>query len=156
MLVAMEDNDFSEMILGLPPRGLRLPDSPVAPVAVLETLRSLASSIAADFTPAAWMFVEDGEVAGICSVVKPYVEGGIEIGYGVAPTRQRKGVTSRALAELLTWARNDERVHEVIAECNMDNTASQIVLARNGFVKTGQRVDEQDGNLICWSAKTLR
>ena len=155
MLIAMEDSDFSDLISALPPRGLRLPDSEVAPVAVLEALRSLAASIGTDFTPPAWMFVEDGEVVGICSIVKPCVEGAIEIGYGVAPTRQGKGVTSRALAELVTWAKNDDRVREILAECSIDNTASQIVLARNGFVKTGQRMDEEDGSLICWSATGL-
>ncbi|MEY8098522.1 GNAT family N-acetyltransferase [Falsihalocynthiibacter sp. S25ZX9] len=156
MLIAMDDNDFHQIIGGGSPRGLGLPDSQVAPVAVLEMLRSLASSIALDFVPAAWMFVEDGEVVGICSVVKPHADGRLEIGFGIAPTRQRKGAVSRGLAELLTWARDDDRVREVTAECSIDNTASRIVLARNGFVETGQRLDEEDGNVMCWTATTVR
>lgn len=81
MLIAMEDSDFSEMIIGEPPRGFRMTNSPVAPVNVLEMLRALANSITADFAPAARMIVEDDQIVGILSIVPPPADWRIEIGY---------------------------------------------------------------------------
>jgi RimJ/RimL family protein N-acetyltransferase len=42
----------------------------------------------------------------------------------------------------------------VSAETRVDNIASQRVLERNGFVQIGERVDAEDGPLICWQAMT--
>lgn len=156
MLIAMEDNDFAELIKGTPPRGLRLPDTAIAPPNVLEMLRALANSITADFAPAAWMMIEDEEIMGICSIVRAPTDRRIEIGYGVAPSRQGTGVTSRALGDLLAWARDDSRIDAVAAETGVSNLASQIVLMRNGFREIGQRQDAEDGRLICWLAPTVR
>lgn len=53
---------------------------------------------------------------------------------------------------MLAWAGADQRVGLVSAETSAGNVASQRVLERNGFVRTGERVDEEDGQLICWQA----
>lgn len=79
-------------------------------------------------------------------------DGTIHIGYGVAPTRQGQGIASRAVADLLAWAKTDPRVTAVTAETAVDNPASQRVLQRNGFLRTGERVDVEDGPVIMWRA----
>jgi RimJ/RimL family protein N-acetyltransferase len=117
-------------------------------------LNRLATDIGAEFSPSAWMIVEDGEIVGLCSIVRVPQEGNIHIGYGVAPSRQGLGCTTRAIGQLLQWARNDPRVALVSAETGVDNIASQRVLERNGFVQIGERVDAEDGPLICWQAMT--
>jgi RimJ/RimL family protein N-acetyltransferase len=154
MLLAMNDTDFSELINGVAPRGLHLPDSPLAPTEILAMLRALAGSIAIDFTPAAWMIVDEAEIVGLCSIVSPPIDQQLKIGYGVAPTRQGRGATTRAIADLLVWARTDDRIAAVIAETGVDNLPSQTVLSRNGFQNVGHRTDAEDGEVICWHAST--
>jgi RimJ/RimL family protein N-acetyltransferase len=154
MLIAMNDDDFASLIDGDAPRSYGLPDTALAPTEVLAMLRALASSITVNFAPAAWMIIEDAEIVGLCSIVCPPSDGQIKIGYGVAPTRQGKGATSRAIAELLIWARTDDRISTIVAETGVDNFPSQKVLSRNGFQRIGQRTDAEDGELICWLAPT--
>jgi RimJ/RimL family protein N-acetyltransferase len=157
MLVEATDADFGALIDGAAPAGLRaVPDSAIAPPAVLAMLRDLAGTIRPGFAPAAWMIVEDGAVVGLCSVVRVPVGGDVHIGYGVAPTRRGRGVMRGAIADLLAWAGDDPRVTSVSAETGVDNRASQRVLERNGFVRTGERMDEEDGALICWQVVTAR
>jgi len=96
------------------------------------------------------MMVEDGEVVGLCSLVRLPSDGAIQIGYGVAQTRQGTGMATRAIGRLVEWARQDDRVRSVEAETNVTNIASQRVLEANGFARTGERIDDEDGDLICW------
>jgi RimJ/RimL family protein N-acetyltransferase len=154
MLLAMNDADFANLIDRVAPRGYRLPDSDLAPTEVLAMLRALAGSVATDFAPSAWMIIEEAEVVGLCSIVSPPADSQIKIGYGMAPSRQGRGSTSRAIAELLTWARTDDRVAAIAAETGVDNLPSQIVLSRNGFQNVGHRTDAEDGEVICWLVST--
>lgn len=62
---------------------------------------------------------------------------------------------TRAIGQLLEWARNDPRVALVSSETGVDNIASQRVLERNGFIRIGERIDAEDGPLICWEAMTV-
>jgi RimJ/RimL family protein N-acetyltransferase len=74
----------------------------------------------------------------------------VEIGYGVAPSRRGLGVAGRAIAEVVAWARRDPRAEALSAETSTTNLASQAVLTRNGFLRVGERIDEEDGPLILW------
>ncbi len=116
-------------------------------------LGRLADSIRPQFDPAAWLVIEDGEVAGLVSLVTPVTERTIRIGYGVAPEHSGKGVTTRAVGDLLEWARSDHRLDRVTAETNHHNIGSQRVLEHNGFIRCGERFDEEDGELIVWEAR---
>ncbi|MNV96606.1 Acetyltransferase (GNAT) family protein [compost metagenome] len=78
----------------------------------------------------------------------------MHIGYGVAPTRQGAGAATRAIAALLALARGDARISAVSAETSVDNIASQRVLERNGFLRIGERVDADDGSVVCWRVVT--
>ena len=151
VLLEASEDDFAELIEDRAPRGLSLSDSALAPAPVLQMLGGLAQSIRCTFAPAAWMIVEDGgEIVGLCSITKLLDEGGIDIGYGIAPTRQGRGVATKAISALLKWAQNDLRVNFVTAETSVNNRASQRVLETNHFVRVGERQDAEDGELICW------
>jgi RimJ/RimL family protein N-acetyltransferase len=152
ILVDATEQDFASLMSGVAPRGLDLADSAIAPTEVLEMLRGVAQTVRAGFAPSAWMMVEDGEVVGLCSIMKPPTGQFIDIGYGVAPTRQGRGIATRAVSAVLAFASTDPRVEGVTAETSVDNYASQLVLERNGFIQTERRDDPEDGQLICWRA----
>ena len=153
-LIEATDVDFSNLIDGRAPSGLRLPPEGVERLEVLAMLRSLANTVRMNFDPASWMMVEAGEVVGLCSIVKQPCRDGVDIGYGVSPSRRRMGLASAAVGALLEWGRNDDRVLCIRAETSIHNIPSQRVLESNGFERVGQRVDEEDGELICWSVAT--
>lgn len=153
-LIEATDADFAALIAGSAPRALALPGEPPEPPeapGVLAMLRDLAATIRPAFAPAAWMMVVDGEIVGLCSLVKPPATG-LDIGYGVAPGRRRRGHGAAAVAALLAWARADARVAEVCAETSVGNRPSQRVLEANGFARVGERTDPEDGALILWRA----
>lgn len=149
MLIEATASDFAALIAGRGPRNLRLIDD-IAPPEVLTMLGELADAIRMEFAPSAWLIVEDGAVAGLCSLTRTLQAGIIEIGYGVAPALWGRGVASRAVADLLTWAKTDGRVTAVAAETAVGNVASQKVLLANGFAHTGERTDPEDGPVITW------
>ncbi|OHV22403.1 N-acetyltransferase [Rhizobium sp. RMa-01] len=153
MIVELTADDFAILLKGFAPQNLRLvPDSAIAPPEVLEMLARIAAEVGAAFAPSAWMMVEEGEIVGLCSIIRVPENGAIHVGYGVAPSRERRGYVTGAIAELLAWARKDPRVTLVSADTGVENIASQRVLERNGFVQTGERIDPEDGPLICWQA----
>ncbi len=155
MLVDATDADFAALSAGTAPRGLRLPDGPLEAPEVLHMLRELAFSLRPGFSPAAWMIIEGEEIVGLCSLVKAPASSGIDIGYGITATRRKRGAATRAVAALVEWAQSDSRVDVVRAETSVDNLPSQRVLERNDFVRGGERMDAEDGALVCW-LRTLR
>ncbi|MBP2446869.1 GNAT family N-acetyltransferase [Rhizobium leguminosarum] len=156
MIVELTADDFAVLLKGFAPRNLRLvPDSAIAPPEVLEMLARIAAEVGAAFAPSAWMMVEEGEIVGLCSIIRPPENGEIHIGYGIAPSRERRGYVTRAIAQLLEWARKDPRVTLVSADTGVENIASQRVLERNGFIRTGERIDPEDGPVICWQASIV-
>jgi RimJ/RimL family protein N-acetyltransferase len=154
MLIEAADAHFAALIAGESPDGLAVAEGGVEAPEVLTMLRGLTAEVGESFQPNAWLIVEDGEVVGLTSLVRtPYVGDTVMIGYGVAASRRRRGVATRAVAELLAWARGDHRVTTVTAETSIHNAASQRVLEANGFTKSGEREDEEDGPLFCWSVR---
>lgn len=154
MILETTQDDYTRLILGQAPRHLNLADTPIAPPEILEMLAGVAANVWATFSPASWLIVENGEVAGLCSITRPPEQGVVDIGYGVASSRQGRGYAGRAVAEIAAWAESRADVTALTAETSTTNLASQGVLARNGFVRTGERVDDEDGPLICWRRPT--
>ncbi len=154
MILETTKDDYVRLIRGQEPRYLSLPDTPVAPTAVLEMLAGIASSVWISFLPASWLIIENDEVVGLCSITRPPRQGVIDIGYGVAPSRQGRGAAGRAIAEIIVWAKCRADVLALTGETSTANVASQRVLLRNGFVRIGERVDDEDGPLICWHCPT--
>jgi RimJ/RimL family protein N-acetyltransferase len=154
MLIEATDADLASIIHGRSIASGVVAEGGLAAPETLLMLRELATVIRASFAPSAWLIVEEGEVRGLCSITKPPLPGGvIEIGYGVAASRWGRGTASRAIGQLLEWARSDSRVNAVIAETSVDNPLSQRVLERNGFARVGQRIDAEDGEVVCWRAE---
>ncbi|TCU13362.1 acetyltransferase (GNAT) family protein [Rhizobium sullae] len=111
MIIEATTCDFEALLKGTAPRSLRVvPDGTIAPPDVLEMLSKLADEIRPWFAPSARLIVGEDEVVGLCSIVRVPQAGDIHIGYGVAPARQGRGYTSRAIGELLSWGRADPRV----------------------------------------------
>ena len=154
MILETHEDDYARLLLGQAPRDLRLADTSIAPPEVLAMLVDLARRVGVDFSPAAWLIVETGELVGLCSITKPPQNGVVEIGYGVAPSRQGRGSAGRAIAEIVRWAKTDPRVEALAAETSTTNPASRAVLKRNGFLPVGERVDDEDGPLIVWRCST--
>lgn len=150
MIIETIAADYAALLNNRAPRGLALADTPIAPPEILEMLADLAERVGAGFAPASWLIVEQGEVVGLCSITRPPQNGNIDIGYGIAPSRQRRGIMTRAIHAVVGWARAAPEVRAITAETAIDNIASQQVLARNGFLRVGERFDAEDGQLLCW------
>ena len=149
-LVEATDADLEALATGTVVGSFKLSHGPIEAVEVLTMLRDLANAIRPGFSPASWMIVDGDEIVGLCSLVKPPSSDGIDIGYGVAASQRGRGIATAAVKRLLDWARSDSRVMTVRAETSVLNTSSQRVLERNGFERTGQRIDDEDGEMICW------
>jgi RimJ/RimL family protein N-acetyltransferase len=133
------------------PADLSLPEPNIAPAGVLAMLRGLAARLAAaDDRPVAWLVSESGLVVAMISFTEREADGRYEIGYGVAPAHQGRGVMTRALASLLPLLAAQGHLGLTVGT-GVDNLASQRVLERNGFVKTGTRDDPEDGALVTWA-----
>lgn len=154
MIVEMCGEDYTSLLLGRAPGNYALADTPIGPNEILQMLADLAARIGAQFSPAAWMIVEQGEVVGLCSIKAIAEDGTIDIGYGIAPSRWNRGIAGRAIGEVLCWARTHDDVQSITAETTPANVASQRVLIRNGFIHTGERLDSEDGLVLCWRCET--
>ncbi|KKC31114.1 GNAT family N-acetyltransferase [Devosia psychrophila] len=150
-LVAATDVHFAALATNEAPVGFHLPDGGIDAREVIEMLGALARTVRTQIDPAAWLIVSDEEVVGLCSITKCFVSPGVvEIGYGIAPERRGRGFATRAVGILLVLARADKRIAIVVAETAVDNLRSQAALEKNGFVRTGGRVDPDDGAVYCW------
>ena len=83
-------------------------------------------------------------VARIGFHAPPDVDGTVEIGYAVQPAHRRQGMALEMTRAMLDWARARGAVR-CLGSTGPDNAASQAVLARLGFVRTGEQLDEIDG-----------
>jgi ribosomal-protein-alanine N-acetyltransferase len=57
----------------------------------------------------------------------------MEVSYVVGPALRRKGLASRALAAVLSWAKRELNVGVVLLNCHPDNVASQRVAQKCGI-----------------------
>ncbi|MFA6116416.1 MAG: GNAT family N-acetyltransferase [Sphingomonas sp.] len=148
----MSDRDYA-WLLGEQSRadGLVQCEGGIAPPEVSAMLRGVTAQVATTTDkPTAWLIAEGDMVVGMTSFTKRDENGRYEIGYGVAPAHEGRGVMTRALAALLPILR--EHGHAgLTAGTSVDNPGSQRVLEKNGFVRTGTRDDPEDGALILWA-----
>ncbi len=124
----------------------------LAPDVVIGIVADMAARVAPLHAgPSAWLVASGGEAVGLISYkAAPDADGRIDIGYGIAPAREGRGLATAAVAALGELAR-EQGVPGLTAETSIDNRASQLVLERNGFARTGEREDPEDGALICWA-----
>ena len=98
------------------------------------------------------LYVLDAErlVVGSGGVkVPPLDDGEVEIGYGMAPAWQRKGLATQA-ARLLTGEALAHGASKVSAFTRPDNTASWKLLQRIGYSRDGETTDPVDGLVWRW------
>ena len=86
----------------------------------------------------------DSLVVGGIGCHQPPERDTVEVGYGIAPEHQRKGICTEALSQLLEKLAS-AGVKVVLARTDLHNFASQRVLARNGFSAT-----RTDGDFLVW------
>jgi ribosomal-protein-alanine N-acetyltransferase len=88
---------------------------------------------------------ETGRVVGrIGFHAPPDPRGAIEVGYSVAPSYRRQGLATEMAVGLIRWGAS-QGAAICIASVRPDNVASLAVIARLGFVRTGEQMDEIDG-----------
>jgi RimJ/RimL family protein N-acetyltransferase len=134
-----------------------LADAPVlcpgglAPPEVMLIVADMAARVRAGFAgESAWFVIADDEAVGLISYKQPPENGSADIGYGIGASREGRGHATGAVRALAVHARA-AGLSALTAETSIDNPASQRVLENAGFRRTGERDDEEDGRLICWS-----
>lgn len=91
----------------------------------------------------------DGRIVGGCGFKTPPTQGRVEVGYGVAPTARRQGAATIALQILVKIAATAGAT-ELLAEVVPANTASLRVVQQAGFLRVGERLDEDNEHVIQW------
>lgn len=114
---------------------------------------SFALRTARSGAPAAWgvhlIFDDDGALVGNGGWKGPPVNGVAELGYAVAPDRQRQGIATATVHELVARARI-AGVQVVVAHTLPEPSASTTVLQRCGFVCVGELVNGDHGIVWRW------
>jgi RimJ/RimL family protein N-acetyltransferase len=80
----------------------------------------------------------------------PEDDGSIEIGYGIVPSQQGRGFATKAVELLLKEAFLTTKIQTVIAHTTPSNRASHRVLEKNEFIRTGNKIDPDDGKVWIW------
>jgi RimJ/RimL family protein N-acetyltransferase len=151
-ILEARDEDFDTLLEDGAPPGYDVAEGGIEAPDVIQMLKGLAASIRLHFSPAAWFIVENTTIVGMCSLLAaPSASGSLAIGYGVAPTYRRQGIATGGISGLVKWAENHPAIRRITAETSVNNRPSQRVLERNQFLRTGERCDPEDGDLICWT-----
>ena len=86
---------------------------------------------------AIWMIEsKDGSHIGDLSFKGLGPDGAVEIGYGISEVHQGNGFAAEAVDAAVKWALRQPGIRCVEAETDPDNTASQRVLEKCGFLPT--------------------
>jgi [ribosomal protein S5]-alanine N-acetyltransferase len=107
---------------------------------LLGVLRRHAGARVASECFGVWVMIErssESVVGDIGFHGPPDVDGAIEVGYSVVPSRRRRGYASEAAGALVEWARCQPSVSVVVAGCDPNNAGSIATLERVGFLRTG-------------------
>ncbi|WP_309572730.1 GNAT family N-acetyltransferase [Deinococcus sp.] len=79
--------------------------------------------------------------------------GDLEIGYGTNPAVWGQGYATEAVGALVTHLHTLPRVRRVTADTAVHNRASERVLEKLGFERTGLSWSQADGDLTTWAHK---
>lgn len=82
---------------------------------------------------------------------QPDAAGTVEIGYGLNPEVWGQGLATEAVGALVAWLHTRPDVQTVTAQTALSNRASERVLEKLGFVRTGKEWDAEDGELTVWA-----
>jgi RimJ/RimL family protein N-acetyltransferase len=113
-------------------------------------LRHRIDALAADPTSAPYLVhvLLDGPVvaARIGAHAAPR-DGGVEIGYFVAPRYRGAGLGTAVVTEFLAWL-GEHGTRRVVATIEPDNVASLALVARVGFTPDGELVEEDGQRML--------
>ena len=93
-------------------------------------------------------FDNDGALVGFGGFKGEPSDGGVELGYAVAPPRQGRGIATSVVEQLVGRAQR-AGVHVVCAHTPAEESASTAVLRKCGFVRTGE-LHEPGGAVWRW------
>ena len=105
-----------------------------------------------EWGPHLFLDVADGALVGNGGWKGEPVDCAAELGYAVSPSRQRRGIATFVVRELVERARS-AGVRAAIAHTLAEESASTTVLQRCGFVKVGELVDPVDGPVWRWELR---
>ncbi len=95
---------------------------------------------------------EGGRAIGqLGSKGKPNAACELEIGYGLNPEVWGQGLATEAVGALVTHLHARPDVQVVTAQTALHNRASERVLEKLGFVRTGSGWDDKEGKLTVWA-----
>jgi len=94
-------------------------------------------------------FDDDGALVGNGGWKGAPVDGAAELGYAVAPARQRRGLATAVVRELVERARR-AGLRVVVAHTLAEQNASTTVLIRCGFTRTAELDDPDEGRIWRW------
>ncbi len=77
--------------------------------------------------------------------LRAYASDAVEFGYRVFRRHRRRGYAAEAAGAVMGWAQAVFGVSSFIASVSPDNLASLGLIARLGFARIGQQIDERDG-----------
>jgi len=90
---------------------------------------------------------DDSHVVGVVGVEDVNADvGRAMIGYWLATPATGRGLATRAVADVLQWARNETDIRTVWATAAERNVASRRVLEANGFREVGSRGTDERGD----------
>jgi RimJ/RimL family protein N-acetyltransferase len=92
----------------------------------------------------------DGTLVGSGGFVGPPDDGVVEIGYEIAPGLRGRGHATAAARALIAKARDQGRVHTVLAHTLAHVSPSTSVLRRLGFGFVGEFPDPDEGTVWRW------
>lgn len=85
---------------------------------------------------------ETGLVVGSLGLFWPPNDGGVELGYGIVPSRRGRGYAAEATRALVEHAYSAAEVIQVFAHVEPENPASVRVLEKAGFKQTGPGAEQ--------------
>lgn len=77
--------------------------------------------------------------------LRPFARDAIEFGYRVFPRYRRRGYAAEASGAAMDWAQATFGVRRFIVSISPNNVPSLALIARFGFTRIGQQVDDADG-----------
>ncbi|MFK7601135.1 GNAT family N-acetyltransferase [Deinococcus sp. SM5_A1] len=84
---------------------------------------------------------------------RPNAAGELEIGYGLNPEAWGQGLATEAVGALVAHLHARPDVQTVTAQTALHNRASERVLEKLGFARTGRGWDKEDGELTVWAQR---
>jgi RimJ/RimL family protein N-acetyltransferase len=105
------------------------------------------NSGAAAVLPTVWLIVRsaDGRILGdLGTHGPPGSEGCVEIGYSLAPSARGQGIGTAAVAAFVRRLAEEPGIQRITAVTGAQNTASRLLLERQGFHRTDTLPDTDE------------